>query len=190
MKKYLRVAAVVIVLLAALVYSSCRKEEKTVVPAPPGNEFLTTCIFSGVNKSDTSDHFSAHLVDLTPDDTVGPTRIDTIKLKAGASYTCTVGILDETKTPAADVGAEIYERRNYHLICFTITGLSSGFTVTRTDLDSNNPPLQIGLKDDVTAGAVGTGSLEIQLKHQPNLKNGSCDPGSVDFDVTYPVIVH
>ena len=60
-------------------------------------------------------------------------------------------------------------------------------SVTRTDLDSNNPPLQIGLSDNFVTGAASNGILRVVLRHQPNAKNGTYDPGSTDLDVTYAV---
>jgi len=63
-------------------------------------------------------------------------------------------------------------------------------TVTRTDEDTNNPPLQIGLKDNFVTGAASSGILRVVLRHQPNAKNGTYDPGSSDFDVTYAVTVY
>jgi hypothetical protein len=63
-------------------------------------------------------------------------------------------------------------------------------TVTRTDEDTNNPPLQIGLKDNFTTGAASSGILRTVLRHQPNAKNGTFDPGSTDLDVTYAVTIY
>lgn len=63
-------------------------------------------------------------------------------------------------------------------------------TVTRTDMDDNNPPLQIGLQDQLVTGAASTGILRVVLRHQPNAKNGTYPPGSTDFDVTYAVTIH
>jgi hypothetical protein len=60
-------------------------------------------------------------------------------------------------------------------------------TVTRTDLDSNDPPMQIGLTDNFVTGAASTGILRAVLRHQPNAKNGTYPPGSTDLDVTYAV---
>ncbi len=62
-------------------------------------------------------------------------------------------------------------------------------TVTRTDLDNNNPPMQIGLTDNFVTGAASTGILRVVLRHQPNAKNGTYDPGSSDLDVTYAVTI-
>jgi hypothetical protein len=63
-------------------------------------------------------------------------------------------------------------------------------TVSRTDEDTNNPPLQIGLKDNFVTGAASSGILRTVLRHQPNAKNGTYDPGSTDLDVTYAVTVY
>ena len=63
-------------------------------------------------------------------------------------------------------------------------------TVSRTDQDTNNPPLQIGLQDSFVTGAASSGILRVVLRHQPNAKNGTYDPGSTDLDVTYAVTVY
>lgn len=62
-------------------------------------------------------------------------------------------------------------------------------TVTRTDMDNNTPPLQIGLKDNFVTGAASSGILRVVLRHQPNAKNGTYPPGSSDLDVTYAVYI-
>ena len=63
-------------------------------------------------------------------------------------------------------------------------------TVNRTDVDDNTPPLQIGLQDNFVTGAASTGTLRTVLRHQPNAKNGTYDPGSTDLDVTYAVTIY
>ena len=63
-------------------------------------------------------------------------------------------------------------------------------TVNRTDLDNNTPPLQIGLKDNFVTGAASKGILRTVLRHQPNAKNGTYDPGSTDLDVTYAITIY
>jgi hypothetical protein len=61
--------------------------------------------------------------------------------------------------------------------------------VSRTDLDNNTPALQIGLQDNFYTGAASNGILRVVLRHQPNAKNGTFDPGSTDLDVTYAVTI-
>ena len=62
--------------------------------------------------------------------------------------------------------------------------------VNRTDMDGNNPPLQIGLQDSFVTGAASSGTLRTVLRHQPNAKNGTYPPGSTDLDVTYAVTIY
>lgn len=60
-------------------------------------------------------------------------------------------------------------------------------TVSRLDMDNNTPPLQVGLQDQFVTGAASNGTLRVVLRHQPNAKNGTYDPGSTDFDITLAV---
>jgi len=76
---------------------------------------------------------------------------------------------------------------NEILITPTNLGLPLNLIVTRTDLDNNIPPMQIGLKDQYVTGAASTGILRVVLRHQPNAKNGTYPPGSTDLDITYAV---
>jgi len=73
------------------------------------------------------------------------------------------------------------------LITPTNPGLPLNLTVTRTDHDNNNPPLQIGLQDEFVTGTASTGILRVVLRHQPNAKNGTYPPGSSDLDITYAI---
>ena len=171
-----------------LTFNACKKDEKTVSPPVPGNEFLTTVRLIATNANDPSDV----QVGTITDETIIPNAPDSINhpnmmLKANSTYNVQVLFLDETKTPVGNVTDDIYDRRNYHLICFEPS--ASNITVVRTDLDTNNPPLQIGLQDKFTTGAAGTNMLNVQLRHQPNAKNGDCAPGSSDADVTYNITV-
>jgi hypothetical protein len=173
-------------LAAFLIFWGCNNGEKTVSPPLPGNEFLTSVQLIATNASDGSDVQTAIITDTTiisnpPASIQNPV----LNLKANSTYHVAVKFLDETKTPAGDVTTDIYDRRNYHLVCFDVSG--ANLTVTRTDLDTNNPPLQIGLKDDFATGAASTGTLNVQLRHQPNAKNGDCAPGSSDADVTFTI---
>lgn len=179
----------IIMIALCAINNGCKKEETTVVPAPPGNEFITTVAVHAINIADSTDSITAKWVDLTPGDLNPPNQIDTLKLKAGAIYNCTISFIDETKSPAEDITGEIRDRGNYHLLCFNFSGLNT-FTITRTDFDTNNPPLPIGLSDRIETGTLASGNIEIQLRHQPNVKDGSCSTGSADVDITLPVLIY
>lgn len=186
MKKFTTIIASVILITGA--FYACNNSEKSVAPPEPGNEFLTTVRLIATNANDASDVQVATITDITvianPADSINQPNLN---LKANSTYHVQVLFLDETKNPVGNVTTDIYDRRNYHLICFDNSG--ANLTVTRTDLDTNNPPLQVGLQDDFVTGAASTGTLNVQLRHQPNAKNGDCAPGSTDADVNYNIII-
>jgi hypothetical protein len=186
MKKPLGFFATAVLIMVAL--HACKKDEQSVSPPAPENEFLTTVRLVAINTADPSDVQTASITDTTlipnPPDSIDHHNLT---LQANSSYSVSVLFLDETKKPAGDVTADIYDRRNYHLLCFTPAG--ANLTVQRTDKDTNVPALEIGLQDLFTTGATSTGTLNVQLRHQPNAKNGSCDPGSSDADVDFDITV-
>lgn len=186
MKKLLSIFLAVGALL--LVFNGCSKEEKTVSPPSPDNEFLTTVRLIVTNANDASDVHVASITDTAviahPADSINNPNLT---LRANSTYNVQVLFLDETMNPPGNITQDIYDRRNYHLICFAPSGGS--LTVTRTDLDTNNPPLEVGLQDRFVTGAAGSVTLNVQLRHQPNAKNGDCAPGSTDADVTYNITI-
>jgi hypothetical protein len=170
-----------------LFWNACKKEEKAVSPPVPGNEFLTSVKLIATNTTDSTDIQTAKWAQI--DQNVAPdTSLAHLTLKKDKVYNVQVLFLDETKTPASDITADIHDRANYHLICFLMaSGLN--LTVTRLDHDGNTPPLEVGLTDNFTTGGISSGNLEVVLHHQPNVKNGDCDRGSVDADVNFRITI-
>ncbi|MSP69386.1 MAG: hypothetical protein EXR20_03865 [Bacteroidetes bacterium] len=68
-----------------------------------------------------------------------------------------------------------------YLFCFSPTNISA--TVIKTDLDTNS--LTIGLQSKWRTTATGLGTMQVELRHQPLVKNGSCTPGDTDLDVVF-----
>ena len=178
-------------LLSLLAFSSCKKKEQAVSPPTPGNEFLTTVKWHFVNVSNPADTAWAVFRDST---VLSKPYKDALKpiayLKAGATYSLTVHIYDETQTPVLDITPEIIQRENYHLyFFFPSAALGSNFVVTAQDHDTNNPPLPVGLTNKCVTGTACSGSCEGVLRHQPNAKNGTYAPGSTDSDVHMTIII-
>lgn len=184
MKKLASILA--IAAISGLILHGCSKDETIVSPPVPGNEFLTTVQLIITNTAVSTD-VQTRSVKQLPGQAVNYTNAS-ITLKKNSTYTVQVKFLDETTTPAGNVTDDILTRQNYHLICFTVSG-GAALTVVRTDKDTNTPALEVGLQDKFTTGAIGTGSLNVQLRHQPNAKNGDCSPGSSDADVDFPVSI-
>ncbi|WP_133162544.1 hypothetical protein [Flavipsychrobacter stenotrophus] len=172
-------------IMTLFIWSSCTKAEKNVTEQPT-NELLTTVQLKAVNTQDPTDTPSAKWVSI-PGGSLDTSNA-VLYLKNSAVYDLSVIFLDESKTPASDITADIRARGNYHLVCFGISGaLSLG--IVPTDHDTNSPSLPIGLRNRVTTNLIGTGNLEVTLHHQPNVKNGDCAPGSIDADVNFRVHV-
>ncbi|GAB2948125.1 hypothetical protein GCM10027048_11260 [Hymenobacter coalescens] len=112
--------------------------------------------------------------------------IGSLTLAANTTYTGAVAFLDESKTPAANITAEVSAEANEHLVVY-VPAPANLLTITRTDRDGNNR--ELGLATRVVTTAAATGTLKVTLKHQPGTKNGQPEPGSTDAEVTFPVTV-
>lgn len=175
-------------LLFSLFISGCKKEEQVVSPPLPGNEFLTTVKLELVNTV-TNDTVIGIWRDLTPEDTnPADTSLALLNLKENSTYKATIFLLDETKNPAEDITTEIKERGNYHqLFYFPSSNLGANLVVNVTDTDTNSPPLPLGITTNFITNAAAVGKVNVILKHQPNVKNGTFAPGSTDIDVNFQV---
>ena len=170
--------------------SACKKEEEEVTPPLPENELLTTISLRLIS-SDNADTLNATWRDLTPNDTNPPdTSLAILNVKDSTLYRAEVFFLDETKSPAEDIRAEVQERANYHRIFyFPSSSLGSNFNVNITDFDTNSPPLALGLTSNIQTVQSSNGILRVVLKHQPNGKDGSFEPGTIDADVNFRVVI-
>ena len=173
-----------------LLLIACKKEEQIVDPPLPENELLTTISLRLIS-SDNADTLNAIWRDLTPNDTNPPdTSLAILNVKDSTLYRAEVFFLDETKSPAEDIRAEVQERANYHRIFyFPSSSLGSNFNVNITDFDTNSPPLALGLTSNIQTVQSSNGILRVVLKHQPNGKDGSFEPGTIDADVNFRVVI-
>ena len=193
----------------------CNKQASVGTVRPPSNEFLTTVELVFQNTSNPLDTGRGIWRQLDPTGATPPdTSKAILNLKANSTYNVQTLILDETKTPADTVSIVIRQRQNYHLLYYQPTPISPSnliisntstdipvadgtvtsatgpylnLVVTRTDYDTNVPPMQVGLDLTFAAGAASTGWLRAVQRHQPNVKDGTYAPGSSDFDVNYKI---
>ena len=170
----------------SLLISSCKHDEENVAPTDD-NEAITTAILSLTNTVNAQEVVTATVENLntTPDKSKA-----TLNLKANVTYSGTVQLYDKTQTPTLDATAEIREKANEHLFVYTPSSATL-LTVRPTDSDSNPSPgpYPIGLTYLLKAGSVATGTLKVQLRHQPNAKNGTVTPGTDDLNVDFPVVI-
>lgn len=184
-KRNQRHIALLSLLLSATLFTvSCKDEE---VDAEEENELITTVKLNFTSGGTTQ---SFKYSDTDGDGGKAPT-IDAISLKPNTTYTLTVEVLDESKSPAGNITEEVKEESDEHLFVYTPTP-SSLLTYTYGDKDVNN--FGIGLTGTARTNAAGTGKLKVQLRHQPPVsgkatKNGTPTPGSDDINVDFNVTV-
>lgn len=184
MKRYTK-PVLFLLLSSFFVVTSCKKDEPNPVD---DSENLTTLKLTFTDKDGKASIFTYKDADGVGGN--APT-IDKITLKANATYTLAVEVLDESKNPAEDITTEIEEESDEHLFVYTPTPTSL-MTVTRTDKDSRN--YEIGLTASAVVGAAGTGKLQVVLYHQPPqngtpIKDGTAK-GSTDFSAEFEVTVN
>lgn len=176
-KTYITVLGLLITL--SFSFTACNDVEDP--PAPNEEELITTVKLTFTNAADSSDIRTFTFADPDGEGGNAPTIMDTIRLAANSTYTLTTQFLDESDpNDVEDITAEVREEANEHLVCYTVSGET---TLIRTDKDGNN--LELGLNADVTTKNSGSESFTVSLKHQPSIKNGTCDVGETDVEVTF-----
>lgn len=114
-----------------------------------------------------------------------PTQIDTIQLTANKTYRVSAMLYSKHEDHEDNLTAEILEEKNDHL--FVYKNISGNVTVQITDKDDNN--LLIGLETKWATGGSSSGSVNIVLRHQPGVKDGTETPGDTDVDIVFPIVI-
>ena len=169
----------------AVVAVSCKKDDDLVaVPQPVENEpeVITTMKLMFVDSSDVSNVFYATFRDPDGDGGAGPDIFDTIRLQPNKTWYTSIILLNETASPIDTISNEVLEEGVDHKFCFSPTGISA--TVQLTDLDANGLP--IGLQSKWRTAGTGLGTMQVELRHQPGVKDGTCTPGETDINVVFP----
>lgn len=114
-----------------------------------------------------------------------PEVFDTIRLSANRTYRISLQFLNESVSPAEFINPEIQEEKNDHFISFSTHNVNMG--VTYIDFDTNVPPLPLGLETWWVTGSAASGHIQIVLRHQPGIKDGTATPGDTDVSVEFPI---
>lgn len=205
------------VLFFAIALSACKKkknEPAPIDPPPPDNtsEVITTfklqltdsatsIVTTFMYKDPDGDGGQAGFYG--PGTTTASTQSDSVfTLNANSTYYAEILLLDETKNPVDTISNEVKDEGDEHMFFFNSTNPSgtpytltlggSNIKITYTDLDAGSPQRGIGLKTRWrTYASTGTvkNPLNIVLKHQPGVKNGTLAPGDTDLDISFKVKV-
>ncbi|MEM7655554.1 MAG: hypothetical protein AAF399_05440 [Bacteroidota bacterium] len=113
------------------------------------------------------------------DDTEDPT------ITLDANSTVTVSAEFRNVEEGENVTEEIQEEDDEHLVCYEVSG--ANLEIERTDTDGGG--LEVGLATTWTVGEASTGTMTLELRHQPGVKDGTCGPGSTDVQVTFDIVI-
>ena len=182
MKKRLLIIGKLLGISALLFVAACKKDSD--VDPEEENELITTVKLNFTSGGSTKTFTYS---DSDGDGGNAPTKFETISLAPNTSYTLTVELLDESKSPVSNITEEVEEEGDEHLFIYTPTP-SSLLTYTYGDKDSRN--FGIGLTGTAKTGTAGSGKLKVQLRHQPPIggkavKDGTPAPGSDDVNLDF-----
>ena len=106
-------------------------------------------------------------------------------LQSGITYTGDVVLLNNAGESTEDVTVEIKTEGEEHLFCYTTAG---DITIDITDKDAGG--LNLGLLTSWAVGStIGNTEVQVVLKHQPGVKDGSCDVGDTDIEIVFPITI-
>ena len=172
-----------VLFISSIVITSCSDNDP--VEDPNVEELITTVTYTLTNGSDV---VTLKYTDLDGEGGSDGTYAISGPITAGASYTGSIKLENETETPAENITLEIEEEDDEHEFFYTST--VSGLSIDKTDEDGNGNP--VGLETSLTSGNAGSGSITVVLKHEPSKPNNgtSADAGgSTDIEVTFNVTV-
>lgn len=174
-------------LLLTITFFSCSNDDSS---APINEEeVITTINVTLVNGSNT---ITLQSKDLDGDGPNAPVITVSDDLATNTTYLGSVKFLNELENPAEDITEEVEEEGVDHQLFYQLT--NSLGTFSYADLDNNGKP--IGLEFTLTTNNVGTGTLTITLRHQPNKSNPNVSNGDItnaggntDAEVSFPLTI-
>lgn len=117
------------------------------------------------------------------------------------TYYANIVLLDETKNPVDSISNEVVNEGENHMFFYnngantilnsgtpyTVKLQNSGIQISYLDLDNGNPKRNIGLKTRWrTYSSVSNKQfLNVTLRHQPNVKDGTFAPGETDVSINF-----
>ncbi len=179
---------VLVAVFFAVALSSCKKEKEG--EEDNENELITTVKLSFTYGGEAVKQVFTWR-DLDGEGGNAPV-IEDIVLERGKTYFVTLDLLDETKTPADDITAEVREEADAHRVYYTVSG-SAGLLID--NLDKDDEGISLGTIAQWTATQSGTGSVRIVLRHYPSGGKEESDPmtsskSSTDVDVSFNLVIN
>ncbi|WP_299522373.1 hypothetical protein [Winogradskyella sp.] len=181
-------------MLALALFASCSDDDDSPAPVNPP-ELITDVAIIFTNAADDTDVVT--LTAVSADGIVEPTLNDEPPLvfTANATYNVTVTIFDNVNDE--NILEEIVDEVDEHFFVYATT---AGFTMVRDaddpvgTLEGSSTPHKLGLETTWTAGAATTGTITVQLIHEPtsiasDVGFGAASGGEFDINQTWDVVL-
>ena len=174
-----------------LFITSCEKDEPDDPIIPNEKEVITTLNYTLTPESGTPIILSFR--DLDGDGGNEPIISDGT-LASGMSYIGSMELLNELEDPAEDITLEVAEEELEHQFFYETSFPTelSDVNIAYNDLDEEGNP--IGLSTVLTTGEMGSGTITVTLRHEPNKDAAGVSSGDIanaggetDIEVTFNV---
>jgi len=173
-------------ILMAFVFTACEKDPP---PPPEEAELITTVNYLLVSTG--GDEIVLSFNDLDGDGGTPPVIVNG-NLSVNETYTGTLQLLNQSVSPAESITEEIQEEDEEHQFFFESD--IPGLRIEYNDQDENGNP--VGLRNTITTGEAGSGSITITLRHEPDKDGAGVSDGDIanaggetDIEVTFSVDV-
>lgn len=171
---------------ASMLALSCKKNKLDPIENPPSQneeELITTMKLNFVDSSGIDPTLEFYFKDIDGPGGNAPSLFDTIRINSNKTYLVSLELFNEAVIPSQNISNEVLAEAVDHLFCF-IPSINGNLTINRTDSDGT---YELGLSSKWKSAATSNGSVMIKLKHQPGIKNGSCDVGETDIELNFQV---
>lgn len=179
-----------LVVFTGLLFTACSNDDDDGhIPEPVNEEEVITTLTVTLTPDAGGDAITLKKVDADGDGPEAPKVTVSGNLTAGAAYTGSIVLLNETVNPADIITKEVEEESNEHQF-FYHAGGELDVTTEYGNIDDNGNPL--GTKFTLTAGEASTGTLTITLRHEPKKPNDGTladAAGETDADATFSITV-
>jgi hypothetical protein len=146
---------------------------------PTEQELITKVVvhLTGTNGSTFNQEFEAE----DPEGDGIWNNIPSLNIPANTAFNVHVHVYDG----ATEIDGEIEAENTAHLFTYKVTGAN----LVVSDLNTDNDGKPFGIDSKWVSAASSTGTVRIQLIHEPTDKNAVDPGGEVDFEVTFPVTI-
>jgi len=181
--------ALAAIAIAAVMFNGCSEDSPVDPPNDVEHPEPTRMVLILVNSTDGADSAQATWQDADGIGGNAPSRIDTLRLKQGATYNGVLRLYNDQQS--VEVTPFIKEEGDQHQFFYTPSAPIAGrVNVTITDKDAKNLPLGLSYTVAVGAGDPAAGALNVVLGHYDDApKDGTTRSPESDIDVDIPVLI-